>query len=348
MKKKDNEVKWVWLVVTLAFLIVIVIAVTVEPVTTSQQNKFGFEKPVNNNNGNFGFDSKRKLRNNRNSSTNRYNRNKGYNSNNGWNTSKKRKIAEGVGVGAVLIFFAVIAILWMLIYSLRGEFDYSKKKAKKEKNSYIKTILWVQFFGLLMCMGLTAYEPHFAWGIVALIVLLLITACYWTEQDTCIPYGTQVSLNKKPINVGKQKYRIQIFLSGSWNDTAWGGNDKNVVISCAKDISENNNWNITKVRVRKGSWNGEIIKEFSRSSFKKLLPPIRKPPIKNPPVIVKKNVCKKLTKKPPLYLLDDNPVKSQDLLIASRQYGYKGYSACESIIVLKENGRKVVLWNTPK
>ena len=111
MKKKDNEVKWVWLVVTLAFLTIIVIAVMVEPVTTSQQNKLGFEKPVNNNNGNFGFDSKRKLRNNRNSS-NRYNRN---NSNNGWNTSKKRKVAEGVGVGAVVIFFAVIAILWMLI-----------------------------------------------------------------------------------------------------------------------------------------------------------------------------------------------------------------------------------------
>jgi len=263
MKKKDNEVKWVWLVVTLAFLTIIVIAVMVEPVTTSQQNKLGFEKPVNNNNGNFGFDSKRKLRNNRNSS-NRYNRN---NSNNGWNTSKKRKVAEGVGVGAVVIFFAVIAILWMLIYSLRKEFDYKpKKKAKENTNSGIKTILWVQLFGLLMCMCLTAYEPHFAWGIVALIVLLLITACYWAEQDTCIPYGTQISLNKKPINVGKQKYRIQIFLSGSWDDTAWGGNDKNAAISRAKDISENNSWDISKVRVRKGSWHGEIIKEFSRSS----------------------------------------------------------------------------------
>ena len=291
MKKKDNEVKWVWLVVTLAFLTIIVIAVMVEPVTTSQQNKLGFEKPVNNNNGNFGFDSKRKLRNNRNSS-NRYNRN---NSNNGWNTSKKRKVAEGVGVVAVVIFFAVIAILWMLIYSLRKEFDYKpKKKAKENTNSGIKTILWVQLFGLLMCMCLTAYEPHFAWGIVALIVLLLITACYWAEQDTCIPYGTQISLNKKPINVGKQKYRIQIFLSGSWDDTAWGGNDKNAAISRAKDISENNSWDISKVRVRKGSWHGEIIKEFSRSSFKKLIPPIKKkPPIKNPPVVVKKKCLQK-------------------------------------------------------
>ena len=45
------------------------------------------------------------------------------------------------------------------------------------------------------------------------------------------------------------KYLLQLFRQNHWSNTAWGGDDKDIVIQRAKDIVkdiENGKWNISK------------------------------------------------------------------------------------------------------
>lgn len=196
----------------------------------------------------------------------------GNTSNDGWNNmpnkhiTSKTEVVKEVGVGAVMIFFVVIAIIWMLVYSLGRELNCNK--SKKEKTSYVKTIIYLQIFGFIICACLMAFEEQFIWGIVVLTIMFIITLCYWSVSDdySYVKYQyIEKHINKDKIQVNNQKYRLQIFLSGSWDDTAWGGNDETDTLSRAKDILENNRWGITKVRVRRDSWKGEIIKEFTKN-----------------------------------------------------------------------------------
>lgn len=263
-----------------------------------------------------------------------------YSSNPYYDSSKRpmrnngKYVDDETGFGAVMVFFAAIMIVWMLIYSLQGEFRDKPKKTKEK--SHMKAIVILQSIALSLCIVLTVYEPFFVWGIIISIFLLFISLCYWLQDDGYVQYGKYISLEKTKIKINvKQKYRIQIFLNGSCNNTAWGGDDMNVVINRAKDILENNSWDISKVIVRRGNWKGEVIKEFSKK-------PILKK--KKNPIVSKKKYCNYQRSVAP-YQLDSKPVLAQDLVTAARQYGYKGKFAAAAGRILRENGREVVyLW----
>tara|TARA_Y100000034_G_C6845463_1_gene382969 strand:- start:647 stop:1261 length:615 start_codon:yes stop_codon:yes gene_type:complete len=186
-----------------------------------------------------------------------------------------QKGKEAVGTAMIALFFFVVIIIWALVYTIKREFLPESKP--KEEKSHLKLIFIIQGISFLLCCILCAYNEEFVWGIVLLVGTMFISLCVWAANNNDYNYqygGRYISYSKeKPIRV-KQKYRLQIFLNGAWSNTGWGGNDKNVVISRAKDILETNSWNINKVRVRKGDWKGEIIKEFAKKNKIKL--PVKK------------------------------------------------------------------------
>ena len=93
-----------------------------------------------------------------------------------------------------------------------------------------------------MCMiatidaGIKMMMPQMFWSAGLSGCLLLI--CLYSLH---IPYGRIVESLSIPdattVRVSNQKYRLQICLT-EWENTAWGGNDLDVVLNHAKDILE--------------------------------------------------------------------------------------------------------------
>jgi len=291
--KNKNDKEWVWAGAFFLF-IVLVIVIAYSYAGSGYPNNSGNSNNnyYNNNNRNrnrnrFNNGNSNSLKNNRNR-----NRNSNYSSQKSpedpWGNSKKPYSSKGkddegsVAIVLIIVFLVIGLIIWGLASSIQSENRranpkyYPPKKKDDNDKPHMKWIVMWLVIGFFASCGMTAYNTYFIWGIIVSFVTLCIALSYWFSDD-CYGYtqysgGQSISLNKNKkfdIKVKNQGFRLQIFLNGAWENTAWGGNDEKVVIARAKDMSENNDWNITKVRVRKGKWKGEIIKEFAKKKFLK-------------------------------------------------------------------------------
>jgi len=265
---------------------------------------------------------------------------------------------------AVVLFLPSIFLLLTYLYTLAEWLDgtnYKKKKKKKKKSDKlprfsretVKAILLLLCAtSFLMCMfatvdaGVKLVEPRYFWvtGLATALMLISVFALH-------VPYRRleeYLSTDKSTVRVKNQEYRLQIFLSGAWDNTAWGGNDEDVVMARAQDILKNNSWNITGVRVRLGTWKGKIVKEFTKKPKKEKKPKteiISKSleGVKTYPARRIRRVGEPLRHRNAnnFYTLDNKPVTAREMVSAARQYGYEGTYLPTAARILRSKGHVI-------